>query len=64
MKKAKFILLTMITLLTLEGCGGNAVKTDVEKANLKGHVKYFSEHYYVVTMADDGSGYTIIPTSE
>lgn len=64
MKKVKFILLTMITLLTLEGCGGNAVKTDVEKANLKGHVKYFSEHYYVAIMADDGSGYTIIPTSE
>lgn len=64
MKKAKFILLAMIALLTLEGCGGKTVRTDVEKDNLKGHVRYLSEHYFVVTIADDGSGYTTIPTSE
>lgn len=61
MKKAKFILLAMIALLALEGCGGEATKTDVEKANLKGKVKYVSEHYYAIQVVDDRGSYTQDP---
>mgnify|MGYP003316046369 CR=1 FL=1 len=56
-----FILLAMIALFTLEGCGVESTKTDVEKANLKGKVKYVSEHYYAIKILDDRGSKTREP---
>lgn len=54
MKKAKFILLAMIALFTLEGCGSKVAKTDVEKANLKGKVKYMAEYRFDLEVDENG----------
>ena len=58
MKKAKFILLAMVALLTLEGCGSKPAKTDIEKANLKGKVKYMAEYRFDHEV--DENGYDIM----
>ena len=46
----------MVALLTLEGCGSKPAKTDVEKVNLKGKVKYMAEYHFDYKEDENGHG--------